>query len=45
MQKIKSIVSVLRVIVKYGAFITVTISVINFAIDEFEKLSLDPKNQ
>lgn len=41
MKSISTITNVLKIIVKYGAIITVAIKVIQYAHDEFSKLNLD----
>ena len=41
MKGISTITNVLKVIVKYGAFIAVAVKVIQFAHDEFAKLNQD----
>jgi flagellar biosynthesis protein FlhB len=41
MKSISAITNVLKIIVKYGAIITVAVKVIQFAHDEFSKLNLD----
>ena len=41
MKGISTITNILKVIVKYGAFVAVAIKVIQFAHDEFSKLNQD----
>jgi flagellar biosynthesis protein FlhB len=41
MKGISTITNILKVIVKYGAFVAVAIKVIQFAHDEFSKLNND----
>jgi hypothetical protein len=47
MKSISAITNILKVIVKYGAIITVAVKVIQYAHDEFAKLNLDeqPKKE
>jgi hypothetical protein len=44
MKTISSITSILKIVVKYGALITVIVKVVQYAIDEIDALNLD-KNQ
>lgn len=39
MKKIKSIVDILKVVVKYGAYIMVIVDVVQYAIDKIEDLN------
>ncbi|WP_294964982.1 hypothetical protein [uncultured Flavobacterium sp.] len=41
MKSISTITNVLKIIVKYGAFIAVAVKVVQFAHDEFAKLAED----
>ncbi|MBF4491041.1 hypothetical protein IR010_00700 [Flavobacterium sp. MR2016-29] len=41
MKSISTITNILKVIVKYGAFIAVAVKVVQFAHDEFAKLNQD----
>lgn len=41
MKSISTITNVLKIIVKYGAFIAVAVKVVQFAHDEFAKLNQD----
>ncbi|WP_374172731.1 hypothetical protein [Flavobacterium tructae] len=45
MKSISSITSVLKIIVKYGAIIAVAVRVVQFAHDEFAKLSEDKESK
>ncbi|MFH6964531.1 hypothetical protein ACHRVK_19345 [Flavobacterium plurextorum] len=43
MKSISTITNILKVVVKYGAFIAVAVKVVQFAHDEFSKLSEENK--
>lgn len=43
MKTINSITSVLKLVIKYGAYIAIAVKVVQFAVDEFEKLNADEK--
>lgn len=47
MKSISTITNVLKIIVKYGAYIAVAVKVVQFAHDEFSKLADDkePKKE
>jgi Zn finger protein HypA/HybF involved in hydrogenase expression len=40
MKTVNSITTVLKIVIKYGALIAVAVKVIQFAIDEIEKLNI-----
>jgi|GEM_PF-4039719 len=43
MKTFSSIAGVLKLIVKYGAIIAVIVKVVQFAVDEFEKIGGSPE--
>jgi hypothetical protein len=43
MKILSSIPNILKLGIKYGAFIVVIVRVLQFALEEFEKLKLDEK--
>lgn len=45
MKTVTSITNVLKLVIKYGALIAVAVKVIQFAVDEIEKLNLSPKEE
>ena len=45
MKGLSTITNVLKIIVKYGAFIAVAVKVVQFAHDEFSKLSEDKETK
>lgn len=43
MKTISSVTSILKIVIKYGALITVVVKVVQFALDEIEALKLEEK--
>lgn len=43
MKTVYSITNILKIVIKYGALITVVVKVVQFAVDEIEALKLEEK--
>jgi hypothetical protein len=45
MKTVSSITTILKIVIKYGALITVLVKVIQYAVDEVEALGLDKETK